>query len=247
MKNKTAIIIGGSKGIGSTICKQFLKNGHIVINGSRTQPKIKHENFYTFKLDVKNEKNFISFYKNVKKISKNIDVLVNNVGLSEWKSLEKISSNFIYKIYETNVFYIFWSCKYALNLFNQNASIINISSIAGKRGSKNNSVYSSTKFAVNGITQSLAKELGNRAIRVNAICPVLVKTKGLISALKHKDSPAYKIGIDKFFRNFCKNNSATGKLPTEKDVTDLIIYLASDRNQSLTGQCINLDSGVFPQ
>ena len=94
MKNKTAIIIGGSKGIGSTICKQCLKNGHIVINGSRTQPKIKHENFYTFKLDVKNEKNFISFYKNVKKISKNIDVLVNNVGLSEWKSLEKISTNF---------------------------------------------------------------------------------------------------------------------------------------------------------
>lgn len=247
MKNKTAIIIGGSKGIGSTICKQFLKNGHIVINGSRTQPKIKHENFYTFKLDVKNEKNFISFYKNVKKISKNIDVLVNNVGLSEWKSLEKISSNFIYKIYETNVFYIFWSCKHALNLFNQNASIINISSIAGKRGSKNNSAYSSSKFAVNGITQSLAKELGKRSIRVNAICPVLIKTKGLVDALEKKDSPAFKIGVNRFLNDFKKINSATGKLPTEKDVADLVMYLSSDTNKSITGQCINLDSGVFPQ
>ena len=247
MKNKTVIVIGGSKGLGSAICKKFLENEYIVINGSRSKPNINHKNFHSLKLDVRKEKNFLSFYKKVKKISKNIDVLINNTGISEWKSLENISNDFIYKIYETNVFYIFWSCKYALKLFKKNTSIINVSSIAGKRGSKNNSVYSSTKFAVNGITQSLAKELGNRAIRVNAICPVLVKTKGLIAALKQKDSPAYKIGIDKFFRDFCKNNSATGKLPTEKDVTDLIIYLASDRNQSLTGQCINLDSGVFPQ
>ena len=244
---KTVVVIGGSKGLGRAICKEFLENEYLVINGSRTQPKIKHKNFYSLNLDVRKEKNFFSFYKKVKRISNNIDVLINNTGLSEWKSLENISNDFIYKIYETNVFYIFWSCKYALKLFKKNSSIINVSSIAGKRGSKNNSVYSSSKFAVNGITQSLAKELGNRSIRVNAICPVLVNTKGLIAALRQKDSPAYKIGINKFLRDFCKNNSATGKLPTEKDVTDLIMYLASDRNQSLTGQCINLDSGVFPQ
>ena len=55
------------------------------------------------------------------------------------------------------------------------------------------------------------------------------------------------MGVNKFLHEFNKNNSATGKLPTEDDVTDLIMYLASNRNQSLTGQCINLDSGVFPQ
>ena len=128
-----------------------------------------------------------------------------------------------------------------------NSSIINISSIAGKRGSKNNSAYSSSKFAVNGITQSLAKELGKRSIRVNAICPVLIKTKGLVDALEKKDSPAFKIGVNRFLNDFKKINSATGKLPTEKDVADLVMYLSSDANKSITGQCINLDSGVFPQ
>ena len=245
--SKTVIIIGGSKGIGSAICRKFLDSGYVVINGSRTLPKMQHKNLHSLKLDVKKEQNFVNFYKNVKKISNKIDVLINNTGLSEWKSLENISSNFIYKIYETNVFYIFWSCKYALKFFKKNASIINISSIAGKRGSKNNAAYSSSKFAVNGITQSLAKELGNKLIRVNAICPVLIKTKGLETALLKKDSPAFKMGVNKFLHEFNKNNSATGKLPTEDDVTDLIMYLASNRNQSLTGQCINLDSGVFPQ
>lgn len=247
MKKKTVIVIGGSKGLGKAICKKFLENEYQVINGSRSQPKINHKNFYSIKLDVKKEKNFVSFYNKVKNISNNIDVLINNTGLSEWKSLEKISNNFLYKIYETNVFYIFWSCKHALKLLKKNTSIINVSSIAGKRGSKNNSVYSSSKFAVNGITQSLAKELGNRSIRVNAICPVLIKTKGLIAALKKNDSPAFNMGVNKFLGEFTKNNSATGKLPTEQDVTDLIMYLASDKNPSLTGQCINIDSGVFPQ
>ena len=241
---KTAVIIGGSKGIGKEICNKFLSNGYVVINGSRTKASINHKNLYNIKLDVRSEKNFLIFYKKVSKITNSINVLINNTGISEWKSLNKISSNFIYNIFETNVFYIFWSCKYALNFFKKNSSIINISSIAGKRGSKNNSAYSSTKFAVNGITQSLAKELGVKLIRVNAICPVLIETPGLINALNKKDSPAYKIGTNKFLENFKDINSAMGHLPSSYDVADFAFYLASNSNNSITGQCINLDCGV---
>ena len=245
--SKTVVVIGGSKGIGKSICQKYLSNGYKVINGSRTVSKIKHPNFYSIKLDVKSEENFKAFFDDVRKISKKINVLINNVGLSEWKSLQNISSNFLYNIYETNVFYIFWSCKYSIKLFSKNASIVNISSIAGKRGSKNNSAYSSSKFAVNGITQSLAKELGIKKIRVNAICPVLIKTPGLLKALKKKDSPSYKIGINKFFKDFKKINSASGNLPTLNDVANFTFFLTSDENKAITGQCINLDSGVFPQ
>ena len=242
-----AVIIGGSKGIGKSICEKYLKEGYIVINGSRSNPKINNKYFYSLKLDVKNEANIKSFFINVKKITKKIDVLINNAGMSEWKSIKNKKKDFIYNIFETNVFYIFWSCKYAIKLLGKNSSIINISSIAGKRGSKNNSAYSASKFAVNGITQSLAKELGQNKIKVNAICPVLIKTPGLIYALKQKDSPAYKSGINPFLNKFIKANSSNGKLPTANDVADFTYFLSSDSNQSITGQCINIDNGVFPQ
>ena len=94
-----------------------------------------------------------------------------------------------------------------------------MSSIAGKRGSKNNSVYSASKFAINGLTQSL-KELGEFSIRVNAICPVLIKTKGLEKALKSKHSPANG-KVNSFLKNFKNEQSALRRLPDADDVADL--------------------------
>ena len=132
------------------------------------------------------------------------------------------------------------------NLIDSNLSIINISSIAGKRGSANNSAYCASKFAVNGVTQSLAKELGEKNIRVNAICPVLIKTEGLVKALNHKFSPAKK-NINKFFKGFSNQNSATGNLPTAEDVASMCYYLSKKESSSITGQCKNIDCGVFPQ
>ncbi len=245
---KTVVIIGGSKGIGLEITKTFLDNNYLVITGSRTSPKIKHKNLYFFSLDVRKESNFQNFFKSIQNITKVINVLINNTGLSEWKKIEDINLKFLNKMYETNVYYLYWSCKHALKLFPKKKSkIINISSLAGKRGSKNNSVYSATKFAVNGITQSLAKELGNRSILVNAICPVLIETPGLVYALKQKDSPSNGKNINKFLSSFKKLNSANNQLPTSKDIADFALFLASDLNNSITGQCINVDCGVLPQ
>ena len=107
-------------------------------------------------------------------------------------------------------------------------------------------MYCATKFGMNGLTQSLAKELGAFGIRVNAICPVLVKTEGLIKALNTKYSPA-KMKAEEFLNKFEQENAATGALPDGKDVAEMALFLASSQNKSITGQCINLDSGVFPQ
>ena len=128
----------------------------------------------------------------------------------------------------------------------KNGSIINISSIAGKRGSKNNSAYSASKFGVNGLTQSLSKEFGSRGIRVNAICPVLVKTDGLLKALSETSSPA-KNNPNKFITKFRIENAALSHLPTTSEVADLCYYLGSENSSAITGQCINIDCGVFPQ
>ena len=141
----------------------------------------------------------------------------------------------------------FWGCKAAANAMGADGgAIVNISSIAGKRGSANNAMYCATKFGMNGLTQSLAKELGPAGIRVNALCPVLIRTDGLMEALDTDYSPA-KGDPEGFLANFLKANSATGSLPRGEDVGALAVYLSAAENHAITGQCINVDCGVFPQ
>ena len=128
----------------------------------------------------------------------------------------------------------------------EGASIINISSIAGKRGSGNNSLYCASKFGMNGLTQALAKELGPRGIRVNAVCPVLIPTTGLLDALNGPYSPA-KGDPEGFIKQFASGNAALGHLPTGEEVASFCLNIVSESSSALTGQCINIDCGVFPQ
>lgn len=246
---KTIIITGGNKGIGLAITKKYLKENCIVFVGARSKisysgPNQKNLNF--IKMNADNYESHLKIAKIAKKQTKRLDVYINNVGHSEWKPINLINNQFLNKMINRNLKSVFWGIKAATKIGKRNISIINISSIAGKRGSTNNSVYCATKFAVNGITQSFAKELGSKNIKVNAICPVLIKTDGLIKALGKKFSPA-KSNINKFLREFSSQNSALNKLPTSEDVASLCFYLSKKESSSITGQCINLDCGVFPQ
>ena len=244
---KTVIILGGNKGIGLEITKHYLNNNFNVIVGGRTTIKIKKNNLHFYKIDATKENQVKSLYDLTIRKFKKIDVVINNLGISEWKPIDKIDENFLDKMINTNLKSFFWSCKYGAKFLKKNGGvIINMSSIAGKRGSKNNSVYSSSKFAVNGMTQSLAKELGEFSIRVNAICPVLIKTTGLEKGLKSKHSPA-KGKVSSFLNKFTNEQSALGRLPTKEDVANLCFFLTSNYANSITGQCINIDCGVFPQ
>ncbi|MAD57065.1 MAG: short-chain dehydrogenase [Porticoccus sp.] len=247
LKTKTIIIIGGTKGIGRTISAKFLDCGYNVISGSRKEHNpFNNDNFYSLKLNVINNNEFENFFLKAKKISKKITTLINNVGVSEWKPIEKINKDFLDKMFLTNIYSTFFSIKCCIKNFDSVNSIINISSIAGKRGSINNSAYCSTKFALNGLTQSLAKELGQRDIRINSICPVLIDTPGLRDAMKKKYSPGYH-GFENFIKAFKETQVALNELPTSEDVANMCIFLSSSSSKSITGQNINLDSGVFPQ
>jgi 3-oxoacyl-[acyl-carrier protein] reductase/meso-butanediol dehydrogenase/(S,S)-butanediol dehydrogenase/diacetyl reductase len=174
-----------------------------------------------------------------------LDCYINNAGFSEWRSIDVIDNDFLTNIFETNLFGYFWGSQAATTALHEGGSILNISSLAAKRGTVNNSAYSASKFGVTGLTQSLSKELGHKGIRVNAVCPVLIETPGLMTALDAKYSPVDK-NISSFLENFAQNQSALGRLPTASEVAQLCLFLASEKASGITGQSINIDCGVLP-
>jgi len=161
--------------------------------------------------------------------------------------LEEIDEEFWDSMIDTNLKSVLFGSQVAARHLQKGGVVLNISSLAGKRGSANNSVYCAAKFGVNGITQALAKELGPRGIRVNAICPVYVNTPGLKSALQDPNSPAQGRNVQGYLEKFAEGQSALGRLPKAKEVADLCLYLASPAASAITGQCINVDCGVLPQ
>lgn len=249
MTTKTVAITGGNRGIGLCITESFLEAGYKVFVGARNydalpQNVLKHVSFIP--TDVRNEVSVANFIEVAVLQSGHLDALVNNAGYSEWRPIAEIDYDFLDDIINTNIKGVFWACKAASAVMHENSSIVNISSIAGKRGSSNNSAYVATKFAVNGITQSLAKELGPRGIRVNGVCPVLVSTDGLLSALAKPHAPGFEDPI-KFIHSFAKTQTALNRLPTGHEVAAMCIFLASPMASAITGQNINVDCGVFPQ
>ena len=198
------------------------------------------------KTDVSKESSHKLLVKKAKEKTGRLDVYINNAGISEWRSLERINQELVDKLLNTNLVGTIWGCKAAASILKKGSCIINMSSLAGKRGTANNSLYCASKFGVNGITQSLAKELGPRGIRVNSICTVLIPTDGLLKALKSTDSPSQKNPME-FINNFARQNAALKRLPTAREVAEVCVFLASGGASAITGQNINVDCGVLPQ
>ena len=246
---KTVIITGGNKGIGLDITKVFADNGYSVFVGAREETKelLDLSGDVTFlRTDVKNERDHKKLVQAAIDKTGKLDTYINNAGFSAWRSIQNIDETFLSDMLDTNLKGVFWGCKSALEVMKDGASIVNVSSIAGKRGSANNSAYSSSKFGVNAITQSLAKECGKRNIRVNGVCPVIIPTNGLMEALDKADSPAHG-NLDDFIDEFCKTQAALPRLPSGEEVGKSCFFLASDDASAITGQSINVDCGVFPQ
>ena len=245
---KTVIVTGGTKGIGAAIAEGFAENGMNVIVGSRSGGLAKkvNKNIRFCKMDVRQEKGHIALIDAALAWNKRVDVYINCAGFSKWKPVGKISESLWDEMIDTNLKGTFFGCKVASKYLKRKGAIINVSSLAGKRGSANNSVYCASKFGVTGITQSLAKELGPKGIRVNAVCPVYVKTKGLLKALESKESPAGGGIVNKYLKDFGHKQAALKRLPTGKEVAQACLFLASEHASAITGQSINVDCGVLP-
>ena len=98
-----------------------------------------------------------------------------------------------------------------------------------------------------GKGEALAKELGPRGIRVNAVCPVYVQTPGLLNALQDIHAPPLGTDVTQYLETFTEGNSALSRLPSGNEVAKACIFLASQESSAITGQCINVDCGVLPQ
>jgi NAD(P)-dependent dehydrogenase (short-subunit alcohol dehydrogenase family) len=248
--NRTVIVTGGTKGLGVFISKAFYAMGDKVAIIARTDNGLAAglgERARFIQADVSKPSQIKKAIEDVIRWTGSIDVLINNAGYSGWKPLEKIDEDFWDQMIDTNLKSVLFVSQAAVAAMQKGASIINISSLAGKRGSANNSVYCASKFGVNGITQSLAKELGPRGIRVNAVCPVYLRTPGLEEALHENDSPTKGNDLTVYLDEFANSQTALHVLPTEQQVADTCIFLASTEAGAITGQCINIDCGVLPQ
>jgi len=247
--NESVVVTGGSKGIGRAIALKLANQGFHVISGSRTPisdvPLHLTDLITHCEIDVRNPDDHVKLVELANSNTTQLKAFVNNAGFSEWRPIEDIEAAFLQDILETNLMGYFWGSKAAAQGLKQGGSIVNISSLAARRGTPNNSAYVASKFGVSGLTQSMAKELGSRGIRVNAVCPVLIETPGLLEALTERNSPG-KGNPEEFLSSFALQQTALGRLPTAEEVANLVYFLLSDDASGITGQSINVDCGVLP-
>lgn len=247
---QTVVITGGGKGIGADIARVFHKNGFRVVIGSRHDSGLAAElgeRALFRSTDVRRPQQLRELMQAVVDWSGRLDVAINNAGYSQWRPVAQVDEKFWQQMIDTNLKGVFFGCQAAGVHLKDGGCIINISSLASRRGSANNSVYCASKFGVNGITQAVAKEWGIRGIRVNAVCPVYVQTEGLMEALEEQHAPPGSQKVEDYLRDFARSNSALGRLPLGEEVGQTCLFLASPAASAITGQCINVDCGVLPQ
>lgn len=249
-ESPVAVVTGGTQGIGAAIATAFHDAGYLVVIAARrdngfTRSLGRRALFHA--MDVVNEDEHAGLVAAAVERGGRLDVFVNGAGVSAWRPLPQIDAAFWHSMIEVNLTGALWGAKAAAAALGKGGVIINVSSLAGKRGSANNAAYCAAKFGLNGLTQSLAKELGPRGIRVNAVCPVYVRTAGLMSALESPLSPSAGRDVGEYLEEFAAGNAALKRLPEASEVGDTCVYLASARASAITGQCINVDCGVLPQ
>ncbi|MBI4354503.1 MAG: SDR family oxidoreductase [Candidatus Omnitrophica bacterium] len=245
---RVVVVSGGTRGIGRAITEHFRRLGETVAICSRSprDPSLPMDIWHR-QVDVRDRAAMRLFLHDVVERFGRLDVLVNCAGVSRWRSVEDLDEPLAEEIIATSLLGTLWGCAASAPLLSRDGCIVNVSSLAGKRGSANNSAYCAAKFAVNGITQALAKELGPRGIRVNAVCPVYVETEQLLEALSQRSSPAQEQGVGQYLKTFAATQTALGRLPTQEEVAAVVLFLASGAASAVTGQCLNVDCGTLPQ
>ncbi len=247
---RTVVITGGTKGIGSTIAEVFYHAGYAVVICGRSDNglgKRLGRGVFFVKADVTKRAQMRLLMVRAVRLTGRLDVLINCAGRSQWRPLKDIDGPFLESMLSVNLKGVFWASQAALEFLPKAGAIVNVASLAGKRGSANNSVYCASKFGVVGLTQALAKELGPRGVRVNAVCPVFVLTDGVLKALREKSSPAGGRNVPKFLKQFTLSQTALQRLPTSQEVAQACLFLASDEASAVSGQSLNVDCGVLPQ
>ena len=244
LKDKVAVITGATRGIGYATAKKFLENGcKVAIFGSKSETvkkaleSLRKENkdydvkgFYP---DLTNLKEVEEVFNKIKDLYGKIDILVNNAGISARESIYEYKEEDFKNIMDLNVNAVF-NCSKAVSLImkeNKGGVILNTSSMVSIYGQPSGCGYPASKFAVNGLTKSLARELGKDGIRVNAVAPGIILTDMMKSVEDNVIEPLIK-------------TIPLGRIGRAEDVANAFLFLASDMASYITGAILPVDGAA---
>jgi len=244
LENKVALITGGGRGIGRSICESFAENGCNVAftyNSSKEAAEDLVEELKKYNVKVKSYKSDASDHdKSVELIDsvisdfERIDVLVNNAGITKDNLLMRMSPFDFKDVVNVNLGSVFNLTKSSIKIFlrQKQGSIINISSIVGVKGNAGQSNYSASKAGIIGFSKSIALELGSRNIRCNVVAPGFIETD-MTDSLSDDVLEKWKESIPL---------KRSGK---PNDVGNACVFLASDLSSYITGQVLQVDGGLL--
>lgn len=243
LEGKVAVVTGGTRGIGLETVRQFLKQGaKVALFGSRKETvdaavsKLKEENadFSVMGLFPKlsSEAEVKSAFENVKNAFGKIDILINNAGISSHTKLVDFTEEEYDKIADLNIKSVFVCSKVAVSYLSETKGVIlNTSSMVSRDGQPSGVMYPASKYAVNGITQSLSRELAPLGIRVNAVAPGITETEMVSSLPKNMIEPLIK-------------TIPLGRIGTPTDIANAFVFLASDMASYITGDVLRVDGAA---
>lgn len=242
LNGKVAVITGGTRGIGLETVRLFKENhAEVILFGSREETvnkaisKLKEEG-YDVSGYYPNLNNYEEVETTIKEIVQkfgHIDILINNAGISANKKIEETSSEDFSNIMNLNVNAIFNMIKAVVPYMKENNGgvILNTSSMVSIYGQPSGVGYPASKFAVNGITKSLARELAPANIRVNAVAPGVTKTDMVASLPKEQIEPLIK-------------TIPLGRIGEPRDIANAFLFLASDMASYVTGEILSVDGAA---
>jgi len=245
LKGKVAVVTGGSRDIGRAISVKLAKEGaKIVVNyfSSETGAQETIEEIKSFggeaiavKADVSNQEDIDNLKaRAIEAFGDKIDILVNNAGgLFERRTLQEFDAAFYDLVMEVNFKSVVFTMQAFESVMTKGGSIVNISSQAARDGGGGGSaLYASSKGAVSTFTRAMAKELGPKGIRVNALCPGMIATKF------HDDFTKDQVRV-----NVAKATPLRREGSAE-EVANLVVYLAGDQASFITGNNVDINGGL---
>lgn len=243
LKGKTAVVTGGTRGIGFAIVEKYLENGaNVALAGSRQEtvekalarlPEYK-ERVMGIWPDLCSPEEVAAAFASVKERFGSLDILANNAGVSSRTSLYEYTLEEFSKILDVNLKAVFVCSQAAARIMKEQGGgvIINASSMVAEYGQPSGCGYPATKFAVNGLTKSLARELAKDRIRVNAVAPGVTNTD-MVAALPKEMVERISAGIP------------LGRPGEPADVAEAYLYLGSDKASYVTGVVLRVDGGAM--